>query len=40
MPDYRPPFSYNGRIRRPLVEASGTPVDDLRKRMRQILARQ
>jgi len=40
MPDYRSPFAYNGRIRRALVDVSGTPVDDLRERMRQILARQ
>jgi hypothetical protein len=40
MPDYRPQFADNGRIRRALVEVSGTPVDDLRERMRQILERQ
>jgi arylsulfatase len=40
MPDYKPPFAYGGRIRRALVDVSGTPVDDLREQMRQILARQ
>jgi arylsulfatase A-like enzyme len=40
MPDYLPPFAYAGRIRRALVDVSGTPVEDLRERMRQILARQ
>jgi arylsulfatase len=40
LPDYRPPFAYGGRIRRALVDVSGTPVDDLKERMRQILGRQ
>ena len=40
MPDYQPPFPYQGRIRRALVDVSGTPVDDLKERMRQILGRQ
>ena len=40
LPDYQPPFAYAGRIKRALVDVSGTPVDDLKERMRQILARQ
>jgi arylsulfatase len=40
MPDYKPPFAYGGRIKRALVDVSGTPVDDLRETMREILARQ
>ena len=40
MPDYKPPFAYAGRVRRALVDVSGTAVDDLKERMRQILARQ
>jgi arylsulfatase len=40
LPDYRPPFAYGGRIRRAMVDVSGTPIDDLKERMRQILARQ
>jgi arylsulfatase A-like enzyme len=40
MPDYKPPFAYAGRVKRALVDVSGTPVDDLKERMRQILARQ
>jgi arylsulfatase len=40
LPDYKPPFAYAGRIKRALVDVSGTPVDDLKEQMRQILARQ
>ena len=40
MPDYKPPFAYGGRIKRALGDVSGTPVDDLRETMREILARQ
>jgi arylsulfatase len=40
LPDYKPPFTYGGRIKRALVDVSGTPVDDLKEQMRQILARQ
>jgi arylsulfatase len=40
LPDYKPPFAYGGRIKRALVDVSGTPVDDLKEQMRQILARQ
>jgi arylsulfatase len=40
LPDYKPPFAYAGRIRRALVDVTGTPVEDLQERMRQILARQ
>jgi arylsulfatase len=40
LPDYKPPFAYGGRIRRALVDVSGTPLEDLREQMRQILARQ
>jgi arylsulfatase len=40
MPDYKPPFAYAGRIKRALVDVSGTPVDNLKEQMREILARQ
>ena len=40
MPDYKPPFAYPGRIRRALVDVSGTPVADLEAQIRQVLARQ
>ena len=40
LPDYKPPFAYGGRIKRALVDVSGTPVVDLKEQMRQILARQ
>jgi hypothetical protein len=40
LPDYKLPFAYGGRIKRAFVDVSGTPVDDLKERMRQILARQ
>jgi arylsulfatase len=40
LPDHKLPFAYGGRIKRALVDVSGTPVDDLKERMRQILARQ
>jgi arylsulfatase len=40
LPDYKPPFAYGGRIKRVLVDVSGTPIDDMKEQMRQILARQ
>jgi len=40
LPDYKPPFAYAGRIKRALVDVSGTPVDNLKEQMREILARQ
>jgi arylsulfatase len=40
LPDYKPPFAYGGRIKRALVDVSGTPMNDLKEQMRQILARQ
>jgi arylsulfatase len=40
LPDYKPPFAYPGRIRRALVDVSGTPVEDLQAQIRMVLARQ
>jgi arylsulfatase len=40
LPDYQPPFAYGGRIKRALVDVSGTPVEDHKERLRMILARQ
>jgi hypothetical protein len=40
MPDYQPPFAYPGRIRRALVDVSGTAVEDLEAQIRMVLARQ
>ena len=40
MTDYRPPFAYAGRIKRALVDMSGTPLEDHKERLRMILARQ
>ena len=40
VPDYKPPFAYPGRIRRALVDVSGTAVEDLKAEIRKVLARQ
>jgi arylsulfatase len=40
MPDYKPPFAYSGKIKRALVDVSGTPIEDMEHKMREILARQ
>jgi arylsulfatase len=40
VPDYQPPFPYTGRVRRALVDVSGTPVEDLEAKIRMVLARQ
>lgn len=40
VPDYKPPFAYPGKIRRALVDVSGTPVEDLQAQIRMVLARQ
>ncbi|MBR8830381.1 MAG: hypothetical protein N5P05_003477 [Chroococcopsis gigantea SAG 12.99] len=40
MPDYQPPFAFNGEIRKALVDVTGTPVEDYEEKMRVYLARQ
>ena len=40
LPDYKPPFAYPGRIRRAMVDVSGTPLEDLEAQIRMVLARQ
>jgi arylsulfatase len=40
LPDYKPPFAYGGKIKRVMVDVSGTPIADQEKKMREILARQ
>ena len=40
VPDYQPPFPYGGRIRRAVVDVSGTPLEDLQAKIRMVLARQ
>jgi arylsulfatase A-like enzyme len=40
VPDYQPPFPWPGRIRRALVDVSGSPIEDLQARIRMVLARQ
>lgn len=40
VPDYQPPFAWSGSIRRALVDVSGTPLEDQKARIREVLARQ
>ena len=40
VPDYQPPFTYPGRIRRAMVDVSGAPIEDLEAQIRTVLARQ
>jgi arylsulfatase len=40
LPDYKPPFAYGGKIKRVLVDVTGTPIADQEEKMREILARQ
>jgi hypothetical protein len=40
LPAYKPPFAYGGKIKRALVDVTGTPISDQEEKMREILARQ
>jgi len=40
LPDYKPPFAYGGKIKRVMVDVTGTPIADQEEKMREILARQ
>jgi arylsulfatase A-like enzyme len=40
MPDYKPPFAFTGTVKRAMVDVTGTSVESLEEKMRQILARQ
>jgi arylsulfatase len=40
LPDYKPPFAYGGKIKRALVDVTGTPIADQEEKLREILARQ
>ena len=40
LPDYKPPFAYGGKIKRVMVDVTGTPIADQEEKLREILARQ
>ncbi|HEX4996698.1 MAG TPA: arylsulfatase [Terriglobia bacterium] len=40
MTDYKPPFAFTGKLKKVLVDISGTPIEDKEAQMRMYLARQ